>query len=96
MSPQTALTKLAWIAQESGRTAVFGWAATVMSPCGVVNRKAGGPTGPSLTNRMTKLVTYGSVGGVGSNPSPYPTANPAMRALFQAGSQSRGVADARR
>ena len=43
-----------------------------MSPCGVVNCKALGPPGPLLTNRMTQLVTYGSVGGVGRKPGPYP------------------------
>jgi hypothetical protein len=54
------------------------WAATVMSPCGVVNCKAIGPQGPLLTNLVTELVTQGSVGGVGSNPGPYPAVNPAM------------------
>jgi hypothetical protein len=43
-----------------------------MSPWGVVNCKAFGPQGPLLTNRMTQLVTYGSVGGVGRKPGPYP------------------------
>ena len=45
-----------------------------MSPCGVVNCKVLGPQGPLLTNRMTQLVTYGSVGGVGRKPGPYPAA----------------------
>ena len=31
-----------------------------------------GPPGPLLTNRMAELVTYGSVGGGGSKPAPYP------------------------
>jgi hypothetical protein len=53
----------------------LGWAATVMSPCGVVNCKVLGPRWPLLTNRMTELVTYGSVGGVGRKPGPYPAAN---------------------
>jgi hypothetical protein len=43
-----------------------------MSPCGVVNCKALGLLGSLLTKRMTQLVTYGSVGGVGRNPGPYP------------------------
>jgi hypothetical protein len=47
-------------------------AATVMSPCGVVNCKVFGPQGPLLTNRMSELLTYGSVGGVGRKPGPYP------------------------
>ena len=53
----------------------LGWAATVMSPCGVVNCKVLGPQGPLLTNRMSELLTYGSVGGVGGNPGPYPAGN---------------------
>ena len=52
-----------------------GWAATVMSPCGVVTCKAFGPRGPLLTNRMSELLTYGSVGGVGRKPGPYPAPN---------------------
>jgi len=74
----------------------LGWAATVMSPCGVVNCKVLGPQGPLLTNRMTELVTYGSVGGVGGNPGPYPAPNPAMASLFQSGRHRRGVGDLRR
>ena len=54
-----------------------GWAATVMSPCGVVTRKVFGPQGPLLTNRMSELLTYGSVGGVGRKPGPYPAPNAA-------------------
>ena len=42
---------------------------------GVVNCKVLGPQGPLLTNRMTQLVTYGSVGGVGRKPGPYPANN---------------------
>ena len=53
----------------------LGWAATVMSPCGVVNCKVLGQQWPLLTNRMTELVTYGSVGGGGSDPAPYPAAD---------------------
>ena len=39
---------------------------------GLVTCKVVGPSGPSLTNRMSELLTYGSVGGVGGNPGPYP------------------------
>ena len=46
-----------------------------MSPCGVVNCKALGPQGPLLTNRMSELLTYGSVGGAEGNLSSYPAAN---------------------
>ena len=49
-----------------------------MSPCGVVNCKAFGPLGSLLTNRMTQLVTYGSVGGVGRKPGPYPASDTAF------------------
>jgi len=28
--------------------------------------------GPLLTNRMREILTYGSVGGVGRKPGPYP------------------------
>ena len=54
-----------------------------MSPCGVVNCKAFGPLGSLLTNRMTQLVTYGSVGGVGRNPGPYPAHNAGWRSQFR-------------
>jgi hypothetical protein len=50
-----------------------------MTPWGVVNRKVFGPQGPSLTNRMTELVTYGSVGGVGRKPGPYPAGDAGER-----------------
>ncbi len=53
-----------------------------MSPRGFVNCQAFGPQGPLLTNRMTELVTYGSVGGVGCNPGPYPALAAAMTHLF--------------
>ena len=36
----------------------------------------GSPTGRLvLTNRMREFFTYGSVGGAGSNPGPYPAPN---------------------
>src|SRR5882724_9169461 len=57
---------------------VPGWAATVMSPCGVVNCKVLGPQGPLLANRMSELLTYGSVGGVGRKPGPYPAGKGGM------------------
>ena len=64
-----------------------------MSPCGVVNCKVLGPQGPLLTNRMSELLTYGSVGGVGRKPGPYPAVNPAMTRQLQSESQWRGVTD---
>ena len=75
MSPQTVATKLARIAHRSGCKGLrLGWAATVMTPWGFVIRKVFGSQGPSLTNRMSELLTYGSVGGVGRKPGPYPAA----------------------
>src|ERR1017187_6966243 len=53
------------------RESAPGWAATVMSPA-AGKLQVLGPKGPLLTNRMTELVTYGSVGGVGGNSGPYP------------------------
>ena len=60
----------------------FGWAATVMTPCGVVNCKVFGPQGPSLTNRMSELLTSGSVGGAGRKPGPYPAVNAPVASWF--------------
>ncbi len=74
----------------------LGWAATVMSPCGVVNCKVLGPRGPLLTNRMSELLTYGSVGGVGRKPGPYPAQNPAMTPQLHSLSQWRRVCDLER
>jgi hypothetical protein len=43
---------------------------------GVTGAPLGLPAGTwALTNRMSELFTYGSVGGAGSNPGPYPAAN---------------------
>ena len=42
-----------------------------------------GPQGPLLTNRMSELFTYGSVGGVGRKPGPYPAANAGGRYRLQ-------------
>jgi hypothetical protein len=64
-----------------------------MSPCGVVNCKVLGPPVPLLTNRMTQLVTYGSVGGVGRNPGPYPAPNAAMTSLFHSRHHWRGIGE---
>src|SRR6266567_6351545 len=74
----------------------LGWAATVMSPCGVVNCKVLGPRGPLLTNRMTELVTYGSVGGVGRKPGPYPALDAAMTILFHIEAHLRRASDVQR
>jgi hypothetical protein len=51
-----------------------------------VMRLSGAPLGlpagtPALTNRMSELFTYGSVGGAGSNPGPYPAGHVRFRRL---------------
>src|SRR5438552_10776586 len=68
LSPLTVSTKLAWIATKSRSEECEWMAATVMSPCGVINCKVLGPPGPLLTKRMREFFTYGSVGGVGGKP----------------------------
>jgi len=52
------------------------------APCGVVNCKVLGPQGPLLTNRMSELLTYGSVGGVGRKPGPYPAGKGGITSLL--------------
>lgn len=56
-----------------------------MSPWGLVNCKALDPQGSLLKNRMSELLTYGSVGGVGSNPGPYPEQTPYPKVLSSSG-----------
>ena len=90
MSPLTVSTKLAWIVTKSKRKACEWTGSNSHAPCGLVNCKVVGPQGPSLTNRMSELLTYGSVGGVGGNPGPYPAAN--TPALYQ---QSAALASIR-
>jgi hypothetical protein len=69
LRPQTFCTKVAANASR---------AAAAMSPWGLVNCKVNGPPGSLLTNRMSELLTYGSVGGGGSGPTSYPAVDPAM------------------
>jgi len=64
-----------------------------MSPCGVLNCKAFGPLGSLLTNRMTQLVTYGSVGGVGRKPGPYPAPNAGIASGLTIGHHWPGVGE---
>ena len=90
---QAVSTKAAWSAQIQSHNTAAGWAATVMSPCGLVNCKVLGPRGPLLTNRMSELLTYGSVGGGGSNSASYPAPNAAMTLLFQGGPRWHGIGD---
>jgi len=70
-----------------------------MTPWGLVNCKVFGPQGPSLTNRMSELLKYGSVGGVGRKPGPYPAADrsePFSSDAIRASVRLAPSADARR
>ena len=83
LSPQTVCTKLALSAQESEGTSVH--SDGQQQPCRLVVSSTARLmvwSGPLLTNRMTELVTYGSVGGGGSNPAPYPAPNRRSRFPF--------------
>ena len=75
MSPQTVSAKLAWIAQASGRMDVRADGQQQSCRLRVGTLQVLGPQGPLLTNRMSELLTYGSVGGGGSNPASYPAPN---------------------
>jgi hypothetical protein len=75
LSPITVLTKLAWSVQKSGGKSLP--SDGQQQPCRRWSRKpqALDPKGSLLTNRMSELFTYGSVGGVGRKPGSYPAAN---------------------
>ena len=76
MSPLTVSTKLAQIAKGSEREGLH--SDGQQQPCRLVVSSTARlmvPSGPLLTNRMSELLTYGSVGGGGSNPAPYPAAD---------------------
>ena len=82
MSPETVCTKLARIAQESGPRVLRGGNSHVA----LRSRYPQGhrlDSGSVLTNRMSELLTYGSVGGGGSNPAPYPAVNAPIASRFQ-------------
>jgi hypothetical protein len=89
LSPLTVSTKLAWIATKSKRKACEWTGSNSHAPCGLVTCKVLGPQGPLLTNRMSELLTYGSVGGVGRKPGPYPALDAAMTLLFYTVAHSR-------
>jgi len=94
LSPQTVSTKLARIAQESGRKDLR--LDGQQQSCRLVVWLAArllDPLGPVLTNRMTELVTYGSVGGGGSDPASYPARSPSMKPPLLSGIDRRGVVD---
>src|SRR5438552_97284 len=96
LSPQTVSTKPAWIATKSRSKECEWMGSNSHAPCGLVTCKVVGPPGPSLTNRMSELLTYGSVGGVGGNPGPYPALDAATVISFHAGDQWRGASEFRR
>jgi hypothetical protein len=70
LSPLPVLTKLAWIAQKSGRKRLC--LDGQQQSCRLWSAKPQvlGPKGSLLTNRMSESFTYGSVGGVGRKPGP--------------------------
>src|ERR1022692_2945605 len=74
LSPQTASTKLARIAIKSACGSLRPDGQQQSCRLRLVSCRFFGPKGPLLTNHMTELVTYGSVGGVGGNSGPYPAA----------------------
>ena len=71
-------------------------AATVMTPCGLVNCKVFGPQGPLLTNRMREILTYGSVGGVGRKPGPYPALDARTALCFRVDAHWPGAGESER
>lgn len=75
LSPTTVSTKVVQFAQESKRKGLR--EDGQQQPCRLWSRKPQvlGPKGSLLTNRMSELFTYGSVGGVGRKPGSYPAAN---------------------
>jgi len=66
-----------------------------MTPWGLVNCKVFGSRESSLTNRMSELLTYGSVGGVGRKPDPYPALDAGLRFCLTRASSAR-ASDTRR
>ena len=94
MSPQPVSTKLVWIAQESGRKQLH--SDGQQQPCRLVVSSTARlmvPSGPLLTNRMSELLTYGSVGGGGRKPTSYPALDAAMTLLFHIAAHWRGASE---
>jgi hypothetical protein len=85
LSPQTVLTKLVWIATKSRRKGLRTDGQQQSCRLWACPLQVFGPQGPSLTNRMSELLTYGSVGGVGRKPGPYPAADSLSRCSFMIG-----------
>jgi len=54
------------------------------------------PVGPLLTNRMREILTYGSVGGVGRKPGPYPALDAGFAPCFHLWRRGAGAGERRR
>ena len=90
MSPETVSTKLARIAKQSGPRVLTG----SNSHVALRRRYPQGhrpDSGSVLTNRMSELLTYGSVGGGGSNPAPYPAGHAGIASRLTIGHPCSGV-----
>jgi hypothetical protein len=97
LSPLTVSTKLAQIAKQSEHEGVLmGSNSHVALGTRYPQGLWSGLSGPSLTNRMSQLLTYGSVGGVGRKPGPYPAVNAPVALWFHAGRLWRRVTEQRR
>lgn len=84
MSPLTVSTKLAQIAKQSEHEGVLmGSNSHVALGTRYPQGLWSGLSGPSLTNRMSQLLTYGSVGGVGRKPGPYPAGQHRLSLLIR-------------
>jgi hypothetical protein len=97
LSPLTVSTKLAQIAKQSEHEGVLmGSNSHVALGTRYPQGLWSGLSGPSLTNRMSQLLTYGSVGGVGRKPGPYPAVNAPVALSFQVGHRWRRVTEQQR
>jgi len=93
LSPTTVLTKPVWSAQKSGGRSLP--SDGQQQPCRLWSRKPQvlGPKGSLLTNRMSELFKYGSVGGVVRKPGSYPAGNSSGALLFHVQRLGRAVPD---
>ncbi len=74
MSPTTVSTKLAQIANKSEPRRVLTGSKSHVALWSRYPQGHPSECGRVLTNRMSELLTYGSVGGAGRKPGPYPAA----------------------
>jgi hypothetical protein len=97
LSPLTVSTKLAQIAKQSEHEGVLmGSNSHVALGTRYPQGLWSGLSGPSLTNRMSQLLTYGSVGGVGRKPGPYPALERRDYASVPIPAHWRGVGEPQR